>query len=175
MRAHIDTYGNEVADHLAKVGATEPLTTHELPYSACFLKAKIRDIINTDWEQKWDDYEHGRQTKQFYSKPDTTKARHILKHSRRVVSQVVNIISGHNNLNYHRSLINSDIDPNCRLCHIAPETFYHWLTECPRLRTCRQDVFLDTEPVQDMTWSVQGLLDFARKPCIQNMLEDGWV
>ena len=55
VRAHIDTEGNECADHLAKTGALHSTKIHKLPISNCVVKAKIKEMTDTKWKQRWQD------------------------------------------------------------------------------------------------------------------------
>ena len=51
-------------------------------------------------------------------------------------------ITGHNYLNYHRSLANPTVDRTCRLCNQATEDSWHLLSECEALAFKSYSVFL---------------------------------
>ena len=65
----------------------------------------------------------------------------LLQLSRYDVSRYVSLITGHGNLAYFLSKLESDVNPICRFCGERNETFIH-LTECPRLRDYQVDSFL---------------------------------
>ena len=83
--------------------------------------------------------------KHFYSGPDTNKAKKPLNLVR---SKLMFIKTGFNSLSYVQFKANPEINPMCRLCHESNETYWHLVTECPRVETYRQEVFLDQPPIQ---------------------------
>ena len=171
IKAHVDIHGNELADHAAKIGAEMSDDSDSVPISPCYVKNQVKEVINTMWQADWENYPLARQTKQFFARPDASKTKYILKHGRHKVTRLLNIFTGHNTLNYHASLQNGLLSDCCRFCNIAQETFYHWITECPRLRIYREDIFLDSIPIYEMKWSVQKVLDFSYKPSVCNALD----
>ena len=72
-------------------------------------------------------------------------------------------------MSYKQFKANPEINPLCRLCNENNETFWHFVTECPRLRAIRDEVFLDNLPDTD-NWSAQQLLKFSTYPTIYNMM-----
>ena len=72
------------------------------------------------------------------------------------------------NLSYHASKIDPTIYPMCGLCDEKEETFYHFLTECPRLMITRQNIGLDQ--MDRETWTQERLLELARVPAIEALL-----
>lgn len=61
------------------------------------------------------------------------------------------------------------ISPTCRLCSEDNETFWHLVTNCSRLKTIREEVFLDKTPQTD-DWNTYKILTFSKYPEIQGML-----
>ena len=76
---------------------------------------------------------------------------------------MVQMITGHNFLNRHESLVNPGTDPTCRLCREEDESAWHLIGECPMLRAKRWEYlgqhFLDSPP----DWSPSRLLQFLLK------------
>ena len=73
---------------------------------------------------------------------------------------MVQMITGHNRLNRHESLINPEVSPTCRLCKEEDETSWHIIGECPMLRFKRWqsmgEAFLENPP----DWNPRKLLRF---------------
>ena len=78
----------------------------------------------------WSASSHYKHTKLFYESPNKNKSKYILKMGTNTLSTWIKSITGHNNLAYFQSKLNSDIDPTCRLCLQANETLHHLMTDC---------------------------------------------
>ena len=112
------------------------------------------------WERKWQSAPHYKHTKHFYSGPDKNRAKKILNISRSHLTRLISIITGFNCLSYIQFKANPAINPLCRLCGEDNETFWHFITDCPRLQTYRNDTFLDKLPQQD-NWKLSQLRQFS--------------
>ena len=82
------------------------------------------------------------------------------------------IITGHNFLKRHDSLVNKDDDNECRLCLEDTETSFHIVAECPalaepRLRTFGT-LFLKQNALQ---WSSKEIASFIREASIGPLLD----
>ena len=88
------------------------------------------------------------------------KAKNILNISRSHLTRLISIITGFNCLSYIQFKANPTINPLCRLCGEENETFWHFVTECPRLQSYRTETFLDTPPQQD-NWRLNILCNLA--------------
>ena len=77
------------------------------------------------------------------------RAKKILNISRSHLTRLISIITEFNYLSYIQFKANPTINPLCRLCGEDNETFWHFITDCPRLQTNRNDTFLDDLPQQD--------------------------
>ena len=120
------------------------------------------------WSSDWKEEQTCRQTKQFHPIPDSNRSKNIIKLARSQLSLYIKIVTGHNNLAYHTSKLDPTIDPQCGLCEEEPETFYHFITNCPRLWQTRKDTGIDEEDSE--TWTPERLLEFARVPAIEALL-----
>ena len=105
----------------------------------------------------------------YSDKSDANIAKRMLKLSRAELAKAISIITGFNRLSYMQFKADPAIDPTCRLCGEGNETFWHLVTECPRLNSTRQKFFLDNTPKKD-EWKISKLISFSRYPIIQNML-----
>ena len=90
-------------------------------------------------------------------------AKKILNLSRSHLTRLIAIITGFNCQSYVQFRTNATINPICRLCGEDNETFWHFVTECPRLRTCIEDIFLDKISEHD-NWSIREIMDFSTIP-----------
>ena len=88
------------------------------------------------------------------------------------LSRYIRIVTGHNNLFYHRHNIdplnNNDI---CRFCLEESETFIHFFTDCPALWRERRDHIHQYIGSRDTEWRPQQLVDLSFSPAITAALE----
>ena len=153
VKAHIGTERNEAADEAAKKGvenAGNKLHIVRTPIPRAITKEEIDKAIRKEWNRKWQAAPHYKHTKHFYSGPDKNKAKKILNISRSHITRLITSITGFNCVSYIQFKANSSINPLCRLCGEENETFWHFVTDCPRLYTIRNDTFLDKQPQQDL-------------------------
>ena len=167
IKAHVGHEGNEAADVLAK-NATTLIPTTETLRSDQINKHSLKEKMYVIWKNRWVIEPTCRQTKQFYPYPDPNKSKALLKLARSQLSLILKITTGHNALAYHASKIDNEIDPTCSLCGEADETFFHFVTDCPRLRLTRADKLL--EAFNPESWEAEHLLAFAKTPVIEMLL-----
>ena len=167
IKAHVGHEGNKQADKLAR-DATMLISTERLHESKCIRKEILTKKIYEMWANQWQPDPTCRQTKQFFEKPDPVQSKKILKLARSKLSTLVKITTGHNNFSYHASHIDPTIDPTCGLCGESMETFFHFVSDCPRLRLTRQDIGLREE--DRGTWTPERLLELARVPAVEALL-----
>ena len=170
VKAHCGHVGNEKADCLAKEGGTSgnrvPVPTPKIE-----IKNRITKHFYSLWEKEFKEYDGARMGKEFYSGPDSNKAKYVYKLSRAHLSRFIRIIAGHNSLFYFRSKVDPDISPLCRFCLEENETFIHLVNDCPRFINDRRDKLLNALISNDHMWSVQSLIDFSSLPGINAALE----
>lgn len=140
IKSHSDFTGNEAADAEAKSGSRSNIM-EAIPSPSNAFKTTLREKLEKRWNQQWKASETCRQTKIFFPVIDKAKSKRLVGLSRKELSEMVQIISGHNWLRKHESLIDPEVDPTCRLCREEEETSYHLIGECPTLWRLRRDVF----------------------------------
>ena len=133
-------------------------------------KKDIDKAFRHKWKRKWQVAPQYKHTKHFYSGPDKNKAKKILNISRSHLTRLISIITGFNCLSYIQFKANPTISPLCRLCGEENETFWHFATNCPRLYTYRNDIFMDKPPQQDNWQLKQIFMQFSTYPTIYNLM-----
>ena len=131
---------------------------------------KVKEFSLKLWTTRWKQLDGHRQTKLFLHVPDRNKAMGIIRLSRGYLTMFVRAITGHNFLGKHQNYIDPNISKTCRFCEEEEETFLHFITDCPALRTLREDIFLDTKLPQNNSWSIYRFKQFMLSPIIQATL-----
>ena len=111
-------------------------------------------------------------TKFFFPTVSLSNTHTLLQYSRSYLQLLCRAITGHNFLAKHQNRIGQPVAPECRLCEEAPETFIHLVTDCPRLRTARQDIFQDIIPNGTLDWRIGKLKKFILTTAIHEMLTE---
>jgi ribonuclease HI len=140
VKGHSTSAVNDRADTMAKAGARMPLMGPEpyLPLPTVQIKALAAEVTLQRWTKEWSNYAPCRQTRLFFPARDPSRSREILNNTRKDTGLLIRYITGHNFLMYHRSVINHDLDPLCRLCMEAPEDGNHIIRLCRALAGLRQ-------------------------------------
>ena len=85
--------------------------------------------------------------------------------------RLIELITGHNNLNYVQSKIDPiNVPPLCRFCEEEDETFAHLLNECPCFISYRRDILHNIPIINTLSWSHKQLLKFSYIPSIEEAL-----
>jgi hypothetical protein len=161
VNAHIGIDGNEAADTAAKLGAEgKQCEADGIPLPKIFKRNLIRESTQRAWQAERQASTEYRHSKLFYNGPDSNKAKLLLKHSKTTVSKLVKLITGHNFLSYFQYRIDNTINPYCRLCEEEYETFQHFITTCPVLRSWRISIF-GNDQYDSQAWTPMQLYDFS--------------
>ena len=175
VKAHIGIPGNEVADFLAKKGSTLG-EGHLIEMRVPLIKVKrdIEKFYYNKWSQSWQSWEHARQTKRWFKRPDPNKSKKLMGLNRENLSLIIQFLTGHNKLKRHKNLQANIVDPNsCRLCLEEEESSYHVMAECPATQVFRWNIFQTTTVLQNHpVWSVSQILKFLRDSKVGKMLKE---
>ena len=152
LPGHTGHVGNEVADTLARRASTNSQKGIGEKHGDRITNSELRKSINL-WQQAemhtvWKNKTSARQSKLFLREGQNTHYKTILSLPRADISKVVGILTGHNTLNRHLSIMRIREDAECEFCGV-PESAEHYLLECDRYHHIRTK--LDINP----GWSCQ--------------------
>ena len=86
-----------------------------------------------------------------------------MKLDRYTLSNMIQIISGHNWLKYFEWKLDPKKDATCRFCQWEDETAWHLVGMCPVFWRARLDIFEVTHMEECPMWNVNQLLKFIKK------------
>ena len=83
--------------------------------------------------------------------------------SRADLGLMVELLSGHNHLGYHKAKVDGDLDPTCRFCKWDLESTFHVVGQCPclmdwRLQSFKRRFLEESNP----TWELKQFINFVR-------------
>ena len=163
VKAHCGIEQNETADKLAKQGTKKTQQNFTVLPPLSWAKFLVKKAINSEWCDRWYQLNQARQSKIWFPSLNKRASKFLLGQTRENLGLMVQMITGHNFLNRHESLVNPGTDPTCRLCREEDECAWHLIGECPMLRAKRWEYlgqhFLDSPP----DWSPSRLLQFLLK------------
>ena len=107
-------------------------------------------------------------TKIFYPKPDSNKAKNILKLNRGQLKTLIKLITGQNNLNYLNKKVYG-FEDLCRFCKEEEETFDH-INDCPCFYLDRCDLLQNQPIINTLDWDPKIILKFANIDAIKGAL-----
>ena len=119
VKAHAGHYWNEEADNLAKGGSYS--SVHQaVPRSLKNIYVELKTEYREKWWKLWSQDKTCRQTRLMLPKPNPLYTKIMLQMSRVNLSLLVQFITGHNYLRYHKSNSGQfNAGPKCRLCDYA--------------------------------------------------------
>jgi ribonuclease HI len=165
IKAHTGQEGNEIADKLAKLGASQPRPVHgpgpfdTVPLS--FVRKIAKQTALDKWQENWTTKQKARQTKIICPTINLSKGKQAANLDRKDAGLYIRWVTGHNFLNYHKSLINKgETNPTCRLCGEEVESSSHLLFQCPTLIPQRQHFLGYNENLDPTKIPVKTLLKF---------------
>ena len=169
VKAHVNIPGNEIADKQAKLGSKNRTNKVECPVPISWAKQLIKQGSYQEWTHRWYYSKTARQTKIWFPSLNRNFSRSLIHLDRADLGLTVEMLTGHNRLNQHESIVDKDLSPTCRLCEEEEESSYHIIGECPRLLHKRWEAFgepfLDLDPV----WKPRSFLKFLLTAKIKEM------
>ena len=140
---HTGIHGNEKADTLAKSGSAfncfgpEPFVP--IPYASC--RAAIKDWSVERWKTSWIERKDCLRTKENVEWASPQLTRRLLSLNRSRLNEVLQVLTGHCNLQKHRKTTGRDESPTCPKCNLEEETPNHHIGGCTYYQTLRRKVF----------------------------------
>ena len=172
IKAHVNHYGNELADILAKDGAqglgTEPFRT--IPLSASTFNTAVDQYMVTKWNERWKQGKDARQTRIFFPEINLKQSKELRKLSRDNLSMAIRAITGHDFRRRHESIVQGFNLGNCRLCQQGEESADHLVNKCPTLIWKRMESFASPLGSQVTPhWQPKQLVAFLSDPSISEL------
>ena len=140
---HTGIHGNEKADTLAKSGSAfncfgpEPFVP--IPYASC--RAAIKDWSVERWKTSWIERKDCLSTKENVEWASPQLTRRLLSLNRSRLNEVLQVLTGHCNLQKHRKTTGRDESPTCPKCNLEEETPNHHIGACTYYQALRRKVF----------------------------------
>ena len=131
VKAHSGNPFNSLADWLARRASGAETVSFEIGVPWLTIRRRARDGAEQDWMGRWEHGRDCRQAREMIPRIDHELTRWVLSLSRPEASKVVQLLTGHNWLLYHRARIKRLSDNLCRLCGITLETSAHMVWFCP--------------------------------------------
>src|SRR5262249_42583850 len=163
---HVGGEGNELADYLARKATHTPFIGHKYALGCQLevVKLKVKGELTSRHIDSWAEVDGCRQSKMFLKGPDPKRAKWLLGLSRKELKQIVQVVTGHCNLNYHLKRIKLSDTPTCQKCYEEDETAEHFLCECPTYSSVRERVLgaehLDAEDLFEI--NLKSILGFVK-------------
>ena len=140
---HIGIQKNEMADILAKSGSAlkclgpEPFIS--ILYASC--RAAIKDWTVKRWKTSWVERKDCLRKKESVEWASPQLTQRLLRLKKPTISEVLQILTGHCNLQKHRSTIGHDVSSTCPKSNLEEETPNHHDGECTYYQALRKKVF----------------------------------
>ena len=137
--SHAGFHGNEIADTLAKSGSLSKIQGPEpfvqVPYVSC--KNEIKEWSIKQWKQSWFQRKDCLRTKEHVGWATAQLCKRILNLNRYQLNQVMQILTGHCNLQRHKKTTNKSTCSICPKCNLEEETPDHFVGRCSKYQDVR--------------------------------------
>ena len=154
VKAHDDNTGNEVADYLAKKGASEisSLVSPALPLAQSEVKNRIKIHHTKIWQARWRDTKGCEAAKSILpTVSEGVRHRKVRLLGRNSLNTLIQGVTGHGMFAGHLSKWR-DIRPECSLCGEDAETASHLFHHCPALQQDRMQLPSDIDCYDVLTF-----------------------
>ena len=153
--SHCGVAGNETADELARQGLLGLPNLHYqgTPLSPGIFNKICREWLNMKFLNWWkEDAGELWQTRLLIVEPSPKLAAELVNKTRTDLRLLTGVLTGHCNLNYHMSKLDSSRSPICTCCEEQVETAYHLLCVCPAHARTRlkylEETFISLESIR---------------------------
>ena len=142
IKGHADFTGNELADHLARLGSCMHVHTvePEAPVPVSTVRQEIEDHFRAEWQTRWNETTTCRQTKIFFPSVNRRKIKKLKNCNRRELNLLTQACTGHALVAHHVRQWVEELEDECEMCLEAEETTAHLFFECPALWQIRAEV-----------------------------------
>ena len=145
----------------------------EIPPPFTIALRRVESGTRKLWDQRWSISDNCRQTKLWMPLTNKVKASKLVNLDRKSLSLAVHLLSGHNYLRYHESLMDHEVPPYCREGCDSMETAWHVICECPATWKLRAEVFKTYQSLETpLEWSVYQINKIVSNPQVINLLEE---
>ena len=138
---HSGIRGNEIADRKARLGSMNLNNTQptKLPVNKAFYRQAIRGWGRSLHQKRWDRRTSCRQTGMLLPNINGNLWKIIKEKNRKCARLITQVVTGHNNLQRHLSLMFQEEQPDCKKCGLEPETTEHLIRFCPGYKDKRRE------------------------------------
>ena len=148
---------------MAKEGTKNSANKVDIPLRNSWTKEILAKKMTKEWSDCWTSLEEARQTKIWFVRPDKALSSQITLLNRSNLGLFVQMVTGHNRLNYHESMVNrKPEEASCRFCNEAPESSWHLIGECDVLWNQRCTSFETIQIENPPKWKLYQVLKFLR-------------
>jgi ribonuclease HI len=165
--AHEGYEGNEIADSLAKHGATMQYVGPEpaFPIPINIVHERLRQGTRREQELLWRSLHGHRQAKAILDRPSKANSMFCRSQDRRSLRLLTDTVTGHGLLNKHRMVMELTSDPICPTCGLEDEDRDHFLCRCESHCTLRHMVMGVPllEPANLQGLPLRLILEFIKK------------
>ena len=140
---HSNIDGNEIADVLAKQGASGGTRTEKVGPPINHVKYNIHQHFLSEANKRWARSTRYRITKKTWPTYAKKRTEDLLKRDRSEIARIVAVCTGHWPIGTHAARLGIPFNPHCRSCQDtqAEESVTHFLCECPALSSHRLAAF----------------------------------
>ena len=139
---------NEKADILAKSGSAfnclEPEPFISIQYASC--RAAIKDWSVKRWKTSWIERKDCLRAKENVGWASPQLTQRLLRLKRPRINKVLQVLTGHCNLQKHRCTLGHDVSSTCTKCNLKEETPNHRVGECTYYHALRKKFLVKKKP-----------------------------
>ena len=134
-----------------------------IPWSIAARKVSMKEKVSHLSNEKWIMTSGNRVSKIWFPLTDSTKSKEIYRLSRKQVSTIMQILTGHSELGYFQHKLGKITSPICTQCGLYPETVEHYIGICIKFHYERKKIFDQhiIEPYQFQFLTIKGLNKFV--------------